>query len=69
MAKRNENTVPNMERYGLGYDVGWIEVYGDKVELITDGDTPLLLTPDLAPVLRMVAYRLDQIAKNYPQVG
>ena len=59
---------PNLKRYGLGEGIGWFDVRYDKITLSVMEDDPLdpsicrVIDPDLAPLFRMIANRLDEIS-------
>lgn len=70
MARKGGRIEPNMQRFGLGVEVGWFEVTPEEVRIVMwdmyshegcmyDG---VAIDPDLAPLFRMVANRLDEIA-------
>jgi hypothetical protein len=71
-ADARENSVtkiePNLKRYGLGEDIGWFDVREDRITLSVMEDGPLdssicrVIDPDLAPLFRMIANRLDEIS-------
>jgi len=51
-------------KYGLGEDVGWVEIQNGVVKLFVDfGDAfeeGRVISTDLAPLFRMIANRLDE---------
>lgn len=70
MARQGGRIEPNMQRFGLGETVGWFEVTPEEIRLVSwdafkreggmyDG---VVIEPNSAPLFRMIANRLDEIA-------
>lgn len=67
MARQGGMIQPNAMVYGLGENIGKITVWADSVEISVftdphDEETTVTIDPDLAPLFRMVANRLDEIS-------
>lgn len=67
MSRDRSQVYPNMKRYGLGEGIGCFEVCDDEIRLCLDLGDPydrgIVIDPRLAPLFRLIAYRLDEISK------
>ena len=66
---RLKRVEPSSVTYGLGMDVGYFVVRSDAVKLMVfdEGSREEIefdISPDLGPMFRSIAYRLDQIDKQ-----